>query len=87
MTVWIPYTDDWDEWQEKLPSGKHLSAYRHPAGYVYIRHDYMPGGWVTVKPHTGAAYGHEIEKHCIDRSCGWLEIECIMHEMRSKYGS
>ena len=87
MTKWEHHSKDWEEWQETLPSGKHMSVYRHPERYEYPSEiAAMPGGWVNIKPYKGSRYGDELEKHCLEQHCGWFEINCLMHEMRAKYG-
>ena len=88
MPSWERFDENWQRWVETFPSGKCMDCYRHPKGYQYPENDHvMPAGWVSVKAFASAPYGKELEKNCIERPCGWLEIECIMHEMRAKYGA
>jgi len=87
MPQWEKITPDWEQWSEDFPSGAILRAYRHPEGYEYAPNfEMMQGGWVIVYPPNDTQYMHHAEKHCFPRECGWLEIECVMHEMRAKYG-
>lgn len=87
MPKWEYYSEDWQVWQEALPSGKHMSAFRHPDGYEYPYNiPEMPGGWVNIRPHKDALFNEVFEKNMLPRGVGWLEIECVMHEMRTKYG-
>jgi len=87
MPQWEYYSEDWEVWNETLPSGKHMSAYRHPDGYVWPANiTAMPGGWINVKPYADCRFGDELEKNMLPPECSWLEIECVMHEMRAKYG-
>jgi hypothetical protein len=89
MPKWEYYSEHWEEWEEML-GAKCMRAYRHPEGYVYGGSGYvgMPGGWVYVYPSvpTGGNNPRLLDKVCIPVECGWLEILCVMHEMRKKYG-
>jgi hypothetical protein len=90
MPQWEYYSDHWEVWDEPLRYRRHLRAYRHPDGYDYNSSGIiqMGGGWIYVyaKPPVRFENIIAMEEHRLERGCGWLEIECIMHEMRDKYG-
>jgi hypothetical protein len=90
MPQWGKYAEYWEIWVEDLSGGKVLRAYRHPVEFDYDACNivHMPGGWVYVYNSFRSAIdkGAPLEEIRLECSCGWLEIECIIHEMRAKYG-
>jgi hypothetical protein len=85
MTDWKVHDDNWLMHQEQLAPDRWLLCFiTNPTRTVHS----LPDAWVNVLRKEWTADSNrvlpEIEVYKLD-TCGPLEMECIMHEMRNKY--